>query len=179
MSARHAAAFAFAAALSAASVLVTTPCRADPAYRANAVVRFFAEAARNQFRPLCVGRPPDCPAPSSSAAFMLVAFPFNSDQLTQAAKENLDEFANALQDSRLKGRKFEIDGFADATGAEPYNLALSQRRAANVVAYLASKGLDQPYLLIPRGFGHASPRGADPYGADNRRVEARMFGAVR
>ena len=149
------------------------------AYKAEAVVSFFLESARNQFRPLCVGTAAACPPPVSAAGFVLVNFPFDSDGLTEAAKDNLDQFAAALRDPRLEGRKFEIDGYADATGAEPYNLDLSQRRAASVVAYLASKGLDRPYQLIPKGRGASKAHVSDPFSPANRRVEARMFGAVR
>jgi len=94
--------------------------------------------------------------------------------LTQAAKENLNQFARALQDPRLKGEKFEIDGHTDATGAEQYNLGLSERRAAAVVSYLASQGFD-PSLLIAKGFGKSKPLVADPYNPQNRRVETHLI----
>jgi outer membrane protein OmpA-like peptidoglycan-associated protein len=166
-------------ALTLAAGLAIPAARAAPAFKAAAVVSFFGSAAKEQFRPVCVGAAADCPAPASAAIFVLADFPFASDRLTRAARQNLDEFAKALQDPLLKGRKFEIDGHADAAGAEPYNLELSARRASAVVAYLASRGLDQPYLLIAKGLGKTRPRGANPYSPDNRRVEARMFGAVR
>ena len=166
-------------ALTLAACVTIAAAQAAPAFKAAAVVGFFADAAKQQFRPICVGTAADCPAPASAAVFVLADFPFASDKLTRAAKKNLDEFARALQDPRLKGRKFEIDGHADGDGAEPYNLELSERRAAAAVAYLASKGLDQPYLLIAKGFGASRPRVANPHSPDNRRVEARMFGAVR
>ncbi len=76
-------------------------------------------------RSVCIGTAEDCknqgaepPAPAQEHFDLLVNFEFNSDQLTQAAKENLDQFAKALQDPRLKGEKFEIDGHTDAVGAE-------------------------------------------------------------
>ncbi len=167
-------------ALTLVAGLTIVAAHAAPAFKAAAVIGFFADAAKQQFRPICVGAPADCPAPASAAVFVLADFTADSDQLTRAAKRNLDEFAKALEDPRLKGRKFEIDGHADGAGAEPYNLQLSERRAAAAVAYLASKGLDQPYLLVAKGFGAASrPRVANSHSPDNRRVEARMFGSVR
>lgn len=113
------------------------------------------------------------PAPAQEHFDLLVNFEFNSDQLTQAAKENLVQFAKALQDPRLKGEKFEIDGHTDAVGAEIYNLDLSERRANAVVSYLAAQGID-PSLLLPKGFGKSKPRVADPYSAENRRVETHL-----
>ena len=128
-------------------------------------------------RAICIGTAADCPTPKPPAVEhfdLLVNFDFNSDQLTQAAKDNLNQFARALQDPRLKGEKFEIDGHTDATGTEGYNLGLSERRASAVVSYLASQGLD-PSSLIPKGFGKAKPRVADPYSPENRRVETHLM----
>ena len=101
-------------------------------------------------------------------------FDFNSDQLTPTARQNLDQFAKALQDPRLKGERFEIDGHTDATGTEDYNLGLSERRANSVVSYLASHGLDSS-SLIAKGFGKTKPRVADPYSPENRRVETHLI----
>jgi outer membrane protein OmpA-like peptidoglycan-associated protein len=172
------AAFALAAGLSFAPALAIAPAHADPAYKAGAVADFFAKAAMGKSRSICFGTAADCPAPPPSGAAakfdLLVNFEFNSDKLTQAARENLDQFAKALRDPRLKGEKFEIDGHTDATGAELYNLGLSERRASSVVAYLASQGLD-PNYLVAKGFGKTKPRVADPYSAENRRVETRLL----
>ncbi len=172
------AAFVLAAGLSIAPTLAIAPAHADPAYKADAVADFFAKAAIGKSRSICFGTAADCPAPPPSGAAakfdLLVNFEFNSDKLTQAARENLDQFAKALRDPRLKGEKFEIDGHTDATGAELYNLGLSERRASSVVAYLASQGLDPAYL-VAKGFGKTKPRVADPYSAENRRVETRLL----
>jgi OOP family OmpA-OmpF porin len=171
------AAFVFAAGLLIAPALVIAPAYADPAYKADAVADFFAKAANGKSRSICFGTAADCPAPTSGAAAkfdLLVNFEFNSDKLTQAARENLDQFAKALQDPRLKGQKFEIDGHTDATGAELYNLGLSERRASSVVAYLAAQGLDASSLKA-KGFGKTRPRVADPFSAENRRVETHLL----
>jgi outer membrane protein OmpA-like peptidoglycan-associated protein len=104
---------------------------------------------------------------------LLVNFEFNSDKLTGVAKENLNQFAKALQDPRLKGEKFEIDGHTDAVGREDYNFDLSERRANAVIGYLASQGLD-PSLLIAKGFGKTKPRVPNPFSPENRRVETHL-----
>src|SRR5580698_571928 len=157
-------ALGFAAGLSLAPALAIAPAHADPAYKADTVADFFAKAAMGKARSICFGTAADCPAPPPSGAAakfdLLVNFEFNSDKLTQAAKDNLDQFAKALHDPRLKDQKFEIDGHTDATGAEDYNLGLSERRAAAVVAYLASEGIDATNL-IAKGFGKSKPRVSD------------------
>ena len=101
-------------------------------------------------------------------------FEFNSEQLTQAAKDNLDQFAKAIKDPRL-GRIQVRDrpGTRDAVGPEEYNLGLSERRADAVVAYLASEGIDKS-LLTAKGFGKSKPRVANPYSPENRRVETHL-----
>ena len=170
-------AFCFCGLVSISSSLAIAPAHADPAYKSSTVADFFAKVALAATRGICFGTAADCPAPVSGAAAkfdLLINFEFDSDKLTPAAKENLDQFARALQDPRLKGQKFEVDGHTDATGAELYNLGLSERRATSVVAYLAEKGLD-PHTLAARGFGMSQPRVTDPFSAENRRVETHLL----
>jgi OmpA-OmpF porin, OOP family len=161
------------------------PAHADPAYTADKVVNLFVKdkaaadafKAQSKTRAICIGTAAECPTPKAPAPAtfdLLVNFDFNSDKLTPAAKQNLDQFAKALQDPRLKGEKFEIDGHTDATGTEVYNQGLSERRANSVVSYLATQGLD-PSTLIPKGFGKTRPRVADPYSPENRRVETHLM----
>jgi outer membrane protein OmpA-like peptidoglycan-associated protein len=165
------------ASLLTAQALATAAAQAGPAYKADAVSNFFADALSGKSKSICFGTAAECPTPVSGAAAkfdLLVNFEFNSDKLTQAAKENLDQFAKALQDPRLKGQNFEIDGHTDAVGAELYNLGLSERRAASVVAYLAGQGLDAATLKA-KGFGKSRPRVADPFSPQNRRVETHLL----
>ncbi len=168
----------------AAPYATISPALADPAYTSDKVVNLLlkqktaADAYKEEAktRGICIGTAAECPTPKPPAQEnfdLLVNFDFNSDKLTQAAKENLNQFAKALQDPRLKGEKFEIDGHTDATGAEDYNLGLSERRANSVVGYLASQGLN-PSDLIPKGFGKTKPRVPDPYSPENRRVETHL-----
>lgn len=98
-------------------------------------------------------------------------FAFNSAELTPAARQSLDSLARILvrnPDSRLF-----VKGFTDATGPEPYNVALSQDRAKAVQAYLVSRGLDASQIET-EGFGPALPVASNdsPLGREaNRRVE--------
>jgi outer membrane protein OmpA-like peptidoglycan-associated protein len=158
---------------------------AGPAYSSDKVIQIFLQdkAAISDYkdkvktRGICIGTAAECPAPQppTQAHFdLLVSFDFDSDKLTQAAKDNLDQFAKALEDPRLKGEKFGIDGHTDATGAEVYNQGLSERRATAVVSYLASKGIDAS-SLVAHGFGKSKPRVADPFSPENRRVETHLI----
>ena len=171
--------------LAAAPSALIAPAHADPAYSADQVIDIFvkdkvaaqAAKANGKTRAICVGTAADCPAPPAQSATrfdLLVSFDFDSDKLTESAKENLDQFAKALQDPKLKGLKFEIDGHTDATGAEAYNLGLSERRANAVVAFLAAQGVDAAELLA-KGFGKTKPRVADPFSPENRRVETHLL----
>jgi OOP family OmpA-OmpF porin len=161
------------------------PALADPAYTADKLVNLFlkdkaasdAFKAESKTRAICIGTAAECPTPKPPAPSnfdLLVNFDFNSDQLTEKAKQNLEQFAKAVQDPRLKGEKFEIDGYTDATGTEEYNQGLSERRANSVVSYLTSQGLDRSSLTA-KGFGKTKPRVADPYSAENRRVETHLM----
>ena len=177
MRARLFATIVFTTGLLTTQALTVAPAHADPAYTSQSVADFFADAAIGKSKSLCFGTAAECPTPPSGAAAkfdLLVNFEFNSDKLTQAAKDNLDQFAQALKDPRLRGQNFEIDGHTDATGTEHYNLGLSERRASSVVADLASQGLDAATLRA-RGFGKAKPRVADPFSAENRRVETHLL----
>jgi outer membrane protein OmpA-like peptidoglycan-associated protein len=106
---------------------------------------------------------------------MLITFISGSAVLTTQARVNAHEFAVALADPRLKGKRFEIAGYTDASGSAAKNLELSQERAEAVKAYLVSQGGD-PSRLEARGYGSqnlAIP--SDPKAAGNRRVEARLL----
>ena len=145
-----------------------SPALADRAYDSSIVTAFFAARI-----PACAL---NCPAPQEFD--LSVFFDLDSAALSAAARGNLDQFAEALRGPRLSGQKFEIDGHADATGSDDYDLRLSQRRAEAVVAYLAAKGVALNRLRA-KGFGKNRPLGADPFGAHNRRAEARLLGMTR
>lgn len=69
--------------------------------------------------------------------------------------------------------KLAIEGHTDSTGTDARNLALSQQRAASVVAYLTGRGV-APSRLRAAGFGATRPiadNGTELGRARNRRVE--------
>ena len=69
-----------------------------------------------------------------------VTFVTDSAEITPQGQLVLDSLVAGLQ--RRAGTKLEIRGHTDSVGSEAYNLALSQRRAESVKAYLVSKGLN-------------------------------------
>jgi outer membrane protein OmpA-like peptidoglycan-associated protein len=164
-------------ALVSVGLLQGTAAWADPAYRASDIVKRFAPANLGSTRGLCIGTEADCAAPKATATEasfdLLVNFDYDSDILTGDARRNLDEFAKALKDPRLKAASFVVEGHTDGKGSDAYNLSLSDRRAKAVVSYLAEQGVDTS-KIVPRGFGKAKPRTNDPFDAMNRRVETRL-----
>jgi photosystem I P700 chlorophyll a apoprotein A2 len=73
-----------------------------------------------------------------------------------------------------------IDGHTDGKGADAYNMALSERRAAAVKAWLTAHSQMPPARIATRGLGKTKPVAHDtkPDGSDdpdgrarNRRVE--------
>ena len=164
--------------LAGVALSLATPVFADPAYKSDTVVDFLLKSKLGKSRGLHLDEPATAQPEAQPKHFdLMVNFEFDSDHLTAAAQANLDQFAAALRDPRvkdnLKGEKFAIDGFTDATGTENYNQTLSQRRAAAVVNYLQQHGVDRS-ALIAKGFGPANPRAPDPFDPINRRVETHL-----
>src|SRR5215470_986983 len=70
-----------------------------------------------------------------SAGEATVLFKFNSDKLTDDAKQQLDQLVSS-QANTLKRYFVAIQGFTDKVGPADYNLDLSRRRAQAVQKYL-------------------------------------------
>ena len=176
----------------AAAVFAALPAlaQAGPAYSANDIEKFFGEGLKcdpgticlpkAQSRAVCIGTASTCNSKDTKAAAvdpggfdMLITFELGSDRLSSTAKENLAEFAKALNGTALRSARFNIDGHTDARGGDIYNLDLSNRRASSVVRYLEELGVS-PSRLDASGYGEAKPRVNDPFAAINRRVEARL-----
>jgi len=104
-----------------------------------------------------------------------IAFKTGSDKLDVAGSAILDNLFDIV--SRCPGMNLEIGGHTDDVGADAPNLALSERRAASVVFYLAAKGID-PARLTPKGYGEAVPLVANDTNdnrARNRRIEFKVL----
>jgi outer membrane protein OmpA-like peptidoglycan-associated protein len=130
-------------------------------------------------RGVCIGTEQTCPtttppAPDPAVSFdLVITFDYASDVLNEAAKRNLNEFAKALRDERLRTVSFLVEGHTDARGSDSYNLGLSERRAQAVVAYLTAQGVERNKVMA-KGHGEAKPRMPDPLDPANRRVETRI-----
>lgn len=104
---------------------------------------------------------------------LMLTFALNSADLTPQAVANLDQFAQALRDTKLANMRFQIAGYTDMSGMRAHNQVLSQRRAESAVAYLTAHGID-PSRLVAKGFGPTMMWQRDPKGQDNRCVVARL-----
>ncbi|MFB3920463.1 MAG: OmpA family protein [Terriglobia bacterium] len=105
-----------------------------------------------------------------------VQFDFDRSQLTDAAKQKLDEITSTV--SSLKRYVIEIQGFTDQTGPERYNLDLSRRRAESVVRYLTTNGKVPLARVYEIGYGEDSPvapNNTREGREENRRVEIKVL----
>jgi outer membrane protein OmpA-like peptidoglycan-associated protein len=151
------------------------PAAADPSVKADDIVDYFVKAKMGAARGLCIGTAEECDkaAPKPAGFDMLINFDLDSANLTEQARQNLDEFAKALRNDQLSGARFLVEGYTDARGSDQYNLGLSERRAEAVTNFLYEKGVDVDKVMAV-GKGEANPRVADPLDAVNRRVEMRI-----
>jgi chemotaxis protein MotB len=104
-----------------------------------------------------------------------ILFSSGSAKIGKEGKIALDAVAEAFKS--LKGKNVIVAGYTDnvpiGTSGYPDNWALSSARAASVVRYLASKGVD-PQTLGAAGFSEYRPLAANdtPEGrSQNRRIE--------
>jgi OmpA-OmpF porin, OOP family len=102
----------------------------------------------------------------------LIHFAYDSAEILPESRPYIDSVGAMLRLPEAQGRKLKIVGHTDARGSEPYNQALSERRAAAVRSYLKAEfGVAADQLEI-MGEGETAPvAGSDPYAAENRRVE--------
>jgi outer membrane protein OmpA-like peptidoglycan-associated protein len=101
-----------------------------------------------------------------------IQFDFDTATIKPVSYALLDEIAAAI-DTNPQLRKISIEGHTDSTGEDAYNLKLSQARAAAVLGYLVSHGIDS-HRLSATGFGEEKPIASndDEDGREaNRRVE--------
>ncbi len=105
-----------------------------------------------------------------------VHFGFNKTALTAKDKEQLDEIGQQIPN--IKGYIVQIEGRTDSVGSATYNYDLSQRRAAAVIQYLASKYNVPAHKVFIIGLGKDAPveeNNTSKGRAENRRVDVRLM----
>lgn len=111
---------------------------------------------------------------SQSGDGVAIYFGYNSAQLNQAARRELDKLGQALTAPQFKGMTWVIEGHTDAAGGELYNHALSEERAQAAREYLIAQTGIKASRLIAVGKGESEPYdSANPNASINRRVRVR------
>lgn len=113
------------------------------------------------------------PGGGAEALSLPVPFAFDSAEILPQAREQLDAIAGGIR--RLPAeRAVVIEGHTDSVGPDPYNEALSLRRAHAVRRYLVAVHGIEARRLRAVGLGEYAPLpGTDPVDASNRRVQFR------
>jgi outer membrane protein OmpA-like peptidoglycan-associated protein len=104
-------------------------------------------------------------------------FPFDSDQLHPAARDNLTRLAESLRE--YGDTRVLIVGHTDSVGSAQYNQGLSERRSRSAADFLVGQGIARSRLETV-GAGQNEPIATNET-ADgrqlNRRVEVAIFAA--
>src|SRR5690606_38044723 len=109
-----------------------------------------------------------------------IRFAFASAELTEEARQVLDQVGAALKEPPLESYRFKLVGHTDAVGSDAYNLALSAERAAAVRDYLKSRFGVSEDRLESIGMGKTQLRDPDnPTSAVNRRVQVINAGTAQ
>ena len=106
-------------------------------------------------------------------------FATNSSALTNAGRNALSRMASDLLRDKVVIHNIAIIGHTDNVGSHAANQQLSQRRAASVAAYLASRGLNRGLMtVVGRGETQPISNNASAAGrAQNRRVNIVVKGS--
>ncbi len=100
-----------------------------------------------------------------------ITFAFNSANLTNESKLNLDKIAKVFIE--FPETEIFLGGHTDSVGNDNYNMTLSTNRALAVSKYLQEKGVDSNRIKV-QGFGETAPKydnSTKEGQAKNRRVE--------
>lgn len=102
-------------------------------------------------------------------------FDVNKAELKQASRTNLTNLAEIL--NKYPDTNILIEGHADATGTEEWNLELSRLRSQSVSNYLAGQNVMEPRFTT-MGYGESQPIATNETAegrAANRRVEVAIY----
>lgn len=122
-----------------------------------------------------VGNRPDMNAMETAGQFPAVYFEYDSAQVKESERAKVETVAQQLKKSSAGG--VIVEGHCDERGSAEYNLALGERRAMAVRAYLQSLGLDAARVQT-KSFGKEKPvalgHDEESWGK-NRRAEFVLF----
>lgn len=94
-------------------------------------------------------------------------------ELQEQSYPELQRLAQFIKENR--DYAYEIGGHSDNIGGDKYNMMLSQKRAAEVAAYLEKMGCPKENLLV-KGYGNSKPlTSVKRYIELNRRVEIKVL----
>jgi OOP family OmpA-OmpF porin len=155
-----------------------TPAKADlQAHTVMVGLRFgFGAPAAPPPAPTPVVAAPPAPPPAAvapSKQMFIVFFEFDKSALTADGKNVVDAAATAFKSGKSG---IAIAGYTDLSGTQPYNMALSKRRADTVRAALVRDGVPAP-AIDESWHGKENPRVPTADGVrepQNRRVEISM-----
>lgn len=110
--------------------------------------------------------------PSNSVIGLPIEFAFNSAEILPSNEPQLDAVAQGIK--MTDGVRVLVEGHTDASGSDTYNNWLSLKRAEAVRSYLMDRHGISASLLLVEGRGEQMPlNAADPFAAENRRVQLR------
>jgi outer membrane protein OmpA-like peptidoglycan-associated protein len=111
-------------------------------------------------------------APTRPKIDLDINFDYNSAAVTPRTEPQLENLGKALTSSELAGSVFMVGGHTDAKGSDGYNQTLSERRAETIRRFLMNNYHIPAANLVTAGYGKTGLKNtADPYAAENRRVE--------
>jgi outer membrane protein OmpA-like peptidoglycan-associated protein len=114
-------------------------------------------------------------APNATITLNNVFFDFDKSLLKSESGPELDRMLELLQ--KESTMQIEISGHTDSMGPDRYNMALSERRAKTVVAYLVRRGISKKRLKV-QSFGETKPvdtNDTEEGREKNRRVEFKIL----
>jgi OmpA-OmpF porin, OOP family len=106
-----------------------------------------------------------------------IKFKLGSAELTDDAKDQVKQLADAIKSEQLSKYHFLVEGHTDSTGRPDANMTLSKRRAEAVKNYLVSTYSVPRSRLESIGRGQSMPINAsNPADPANRRVQVVNLG---
>jgi len=133
--------------------------------------RTFIDSLRHRSRSLSVTEGERVIALNRPKIDLEINFDYNSAEISDKARPQLDQLAEALRNPRVEGSVIVLGGHTDAKGGADYNQKLSQRRAESVKRYVEKLNVNGDNLSTV-GYGKRHLKNTDdPNASENRRVQ--------